>query len=410
MADHEASSIAFVVKKVIDLRTPIETLVELLEDKARSAASQVLPPEVIDERVGQRTPLQTAVDVGRLDIAMLLLGHGASLDAQDLSDGKTSLHLACDGLTPEHALCALHLVRQGANVNLVDKGGWTALHACCKRGRSHAVIVEALLGSGADPNLATTVPKRTSLHYAAASGSLSIVSLLVFFGAELEATDRSLMTPLHCAVANGHERTALLLLHLGASTGARDFRGWTPAQLAKRHSNHALAVALTSASRLPWLGLIELISRGRARVRDTPYEPPERTAPRLFPKEFLEALDTPRGGAPAVVELHDDDEPSKSRSRGGGGWSKPAWATSSETTGETEPPDDTAIELKPMRSESAAATPTVGLEDVEAMADAAARIPVAKTHIIPNHSVATLVQGVALRLPSRAWRAVLSCL
>jgi ankyrin repeat protein len=83
------------------------------------------------------------------EIARLLLDAGADPDVE--WDGQTLLGVAtCDGKV---GLVRL-LLERGAAVNAVDPEGMTPLAWAAKVDHGHAEIIDALLGAGADPELA----------------------------------------------------------------------------------------------------------------------------------------------------------------------------------------------------------------------------------------------------------------
>lgn len=287
------SSVTMLLKDVIQARKPTSLLVRMLESAAAASGRELpagtkptplepvmLPATIIDERNGGRTPLMTAADVGRPDLVNLLLSFGADPRYCDPSDGRTALHLCCDGLTPGHGDCALALVAAGTDVNASDKRGWTALHLCCKRWEVMTDgVVRSLLRAGADPGNRIAGSKRTCMHSAAAFGATRLLAMLVSCGADLRSRDASKMTPLHCAVEEGRVDCALVLVSLGASPSERDWRGWTCAGLATRHKHAALASALLLFWRMPVVRVLTLLKARRASPKlETPASGPGSSA------------------------------------------------------------------------------------------------------------------------------------
>ena len=117
-----------------------------------------------EDEYGQ-TPLHRACNLGRVDLARLLLQTGAEVNATDSNLGRVDL--------------ARLLLQTGAEVNATDSNGMTPLH--------HA-----------------RVPYR-----------LEIAGLLLQRGAEVNAMDMDRETPLSCAIPY-HWRTAKLLRQHGA--------------------------------------------------------------------------------------------------------------------------------------------------------------------------------------------------
>ena len=109
------------------------------------------------------TPLHTASSLGRLEIARLLLDHGAKVDASD-EFGQTPLHKVSSGkYDPEEA---------GVGV------------------------AKLLLERGGDVN-GKYKQQSSPLHLAFRHGKLEIARLLLNHGANVEALDGFSQTPLH---------------------------------------------------------------------------------------------------------------------------------------------------------------------------------------------------------------------
>jgi uncharacterized protein len=95
------------------------------------------------------TALALAGHFGRLEILQILLGYGADPNAVSHNLlGNTPLHAAIAGNQREAVAL---LIRNGANVNATDNGGWTPLHLAAHSGTES--IVADLLQAGADPSI-----------------------------------------------------------------------------------------------------------------------------------------------------------------------------------------------------------------------------------------------------------------
>jgi len=109
----------------------------------------------------------------------LLLRHGADPNVRD-SAGNTALHRAAEnGVTDVVAV----LLRYGADPNARNKEGRTPLHVAAERCRRD--VVELLLRHGADPN-ARSARGATPLYYAANCG-VEVVRILLVAGAAPDA-------------------------------------------------------------------------------------------------------------------------------------------------------------------------------------------------------------------------------
>jgi uncharacterized protein len=120
------------------------------------------------------------------------------------------------------------LVANGANLEGIDSGGWTALHWAADFG--HADIVEILLDSGAEIEK-SDFNGWTALHWAAERGQVEATRVLIKKGADVNKADSEGKTPLHRACQCGHLETALCLVEEGADQKVRDNDNWTALDL-----------------------------------------------------------------------------------------------------------------------------------------------------------------------------------
>ncbi|MDH5230550.1 MAG: ankyrin repeat domain-containing protein [Gammaproteobacteria bacterium] len=163
------------------------------------------------------------------------------------------------------------LIRLGANPNLMDKHGFTALHIAAREGRT--ATARALLNGGAQPdtkqkttgdtalilaakfNRSSTLRALTkaganpnklndvgnaAIHIAATQGHLNIVKdLCIYNKTHLEIRNPVDMTPLMLAAA--HEQTKIVreLLRANAKVDATTHAGWTALMFAADRGNTA---------------------------------------------------------------------------------------------------------------------------------------------------------------------------
>jgi ankyrin repeat protein len=211
------------------------------------------------------SPLHRAVERGHTGIITLLLSHGASSEVRDQSgrtvyicatsrgqnsileflqqkcrvdtnavdhDGRTALHtLAAD----THHPCKWNgetvriLLAAGIHIDKVDKLGRTALHWAAATGKISVAskIFEVSAGRTVARVRVTTERGRTALHLAAENNHAEMVRLLLRNGALKEATSDGNWTALLNAAKNGHEEAVDALLSSDANVNARTSSGMT---------------------------------------------------------------------------------------------------------------------------------------------------------------------------------------
>ena len=122
-------------------------------------------------------------------------------------------------------------LKKGANINAVDKDGWTPLHIAAPLGCKD--VAALLIAKGANVNAAHK-DGWTPLHIAAAFGrNDDVAALLIAKGANVNAADKHGDTPLHEAAIFGRKDIAALLIAKGANVNAMDNHGHTPMRKAE---------------------------------------------------------------------------------------------------------------------------------------------------------------------------------
>ena len=165
--------------------------------------------------------LAIAVGRGRLDIVRLLLKHGADAGQLPLGDPAKNRELA--------ELAIAH----GFDVN-AGRPGWPPLVVASRGDKGeHPEKIQALLALGADVNVRDYKGK-TALHRAATAGFLASMAVLLAHGADVEAADNQGETPIFDAVRAGRVEAVTLLLARGADPTARNRKGTSLAAAAKR--------------------------------------------------------------------------------------------------------------------------------------------------------------------------------
>jgi uncharacterized protein len=147
-----------------------------------------------------------------VELVRALLAEGADVNASQ-GDGMTALHRAARTGNLEMAEL---LTGAGANLEAKTRlGEHRPLHVAGAAGRSG--VVALLVAAGADVNARTTTGA-TPLHFAAASGSADAVAGLLSGGAEVDPMEPVWgQTPLMFAAAGGRAEVIEVLLEKGAN-------------------------------------------------------------------------------------------------------------------------------------------------------------------------------------------------
>ncbi|MEG4404945.1 ankyrin repeat domain-containing protein [Microcoleus sp. MON2_D5] len=202
------------------------------------------------------TPLHIAAMFDRIKVAQTLIAKGADINARTESQyfNRTPLFFARspemaklliakgadvnaknkNGLTPLHTArskaIAQILLSAGAKVNIKEENarngkGTTLLHNAAKIGFKE--LVQQLIKDGANVAILDS-EKRTPLHLAVDRGSQDIAELLIANGARVNARNANGQTPLYRAIAIGHNEISALLINNGTDVNNIDGSGTTP--------------------------------------------------------------------------------------------------------------------------------------------------------------------------------------
>ena len=154
------------------------------------------------------TPLHLAAFKGRVEIAQVLLDHGANVKLET-EDGGTALHIVSRGEydSEEHGVgIARLLLEHGTDVHAQDKYLNTALHSAALCGNQE--ITRLLLSHGANPNVereqgSTPLHQVSRGKYKSKEHGVRIVHLLLERGVDVDAWAKDKATPLHWAAFFG---------------------------------------------------------------------------------------------------------------------------------------------------------------------------------------------------------------
>ncbi|KAL0634083.1 hypothetical protein Q9L58_006962 [Maublancomyces gigas] len=181
----------------------------------------------------KHNPLHYAAMMGNAEIVLLLLKHGAQIDAKSNSYSLPSTALRLALLLEDETVSKL-LISWRAEVGRGELCFWTRakydkwrdehLRLITAVKDQQIDVVGLLLARGADTSVMDHT-RYNALHYAAKMGNKQIVLLLLAGGAQIDAmTDsgRIRITALALAVANGKEVVGKLLIAKGAQVSRRE--------------------------------------------------------------------------------------------------------------------------------------------------------------------------------------------
>ena len=157
-----------------------------------------------------------------------LIARGFDVNTMD-PNGQNGLMIALREPSPKVAALLVH--RPGINLNAPNAKGETVLMLAAFAGQLD--IAETMIKKGADVNKTGWTP----LHYAASSGQLALVRLLLENHAYIDAESPNASTPLMMASMYGTLEAVKLLIDEGADSSLKNQQNLTAlqfAQLAKR--------------------------------------------------------------------------------------------------------------------------------------------------------------------------------
>ena len=142
--------------------------------------------------------------------------------------GESPLHLAA---ILGHLDCVKILLENGALASLKTFTGWTPIHYACNSDSGiNYEIVEELLAADGDATATIEYGSKhlrarsTALHFAALCNSPSIITLLLDYGAHIDAVDEENNTALLVAARAGNADALNVLLENDADTEIENFQ------------------------------------------------------------------------------------------------------------------------------------------------------------------------------------------
>ena len=169
-----------------------------------------------------------------------LLKRGFDANTTD-PKGLSGLYLALAEPSPKVA--QVLIVWPKTNVNKLSPKGESPLMMAAIKG--YADLAQKLIARDADVNKTGWTP----LHYAASTGQLLMISMLIDSNAYIDAESPNGTTPLMMAAMYGSSAAVKLLLQEGADTQIKNQLGLTALQFAQRAKRQDVAEAIAASIR-----------------------------------------------------------------------------------------------------------------------------------------------------------------
>ncbi|XP_011409201.1 PREDICTED: ankyrin-1-like, partial [Amphimedon queenslandica] len=180
--------------------------------------------------------LQEAAKVGDSEAVEVLLEIGRGTDV--LGDISKALFHASSN---NHYRVVKLFLNEGANPNVRDTDGESAMHAASRKG--HHKIVELLLKEKADPNTCSN-NGITTLMLASFNNCYQVIKLLLKEKVNPNIQTKNGTTALMLASQSGHTESAELLLKAGADPDIKEEEGWTALMIACQSDHTKVAQLL----------------------------------------------------------------------------------------------------------------------------------------------------------------------
>lgn len=196
-----------------------------------------------------QSPLHHAILRPKLDLAGLLLDHGADINIHDGHRGETPLQLTIRTNTKTSRIAMEWLLNRGADANALNDNTDNAVATAIYHADNDLSLIEMLLKFGGKP--ATNEHGDTPLHRAVdCNHNRGAVWAFAFDHnpADINAQCSNKRTPLHAAISRGNVPAIKFLVANGADLSLRCNKGKSALDEAKNMRQGEAVVALLEAA------------------------------------------------------------------------------------------------------------------------------------------------------------------
>lgn len=188
-------------------------------------------PDDISHLLRRKNKLHEAINLRSIDKIDRAISKGCDVNERSTTTGLTPLECA---VLVQMPILVSHLLSRGANPNVVDTNGSSALYLALELDYQETSITLLHGGARIYPN-----PPCPFLCLDGASRSENVTYLLVKQGCDPNVANSAGFAPLHFAVLNSKENVDVIvyLLKLGVKKDARSQNGETPLVIAIRTNN-----------------------------------------------------------------------------------------------------------------------------------------------------------------------------
>lgn len=176
----------------------------------------------------RQTPLHLAVITHQIHMVRKLIEGGADVNLTD-RHGQTALHLACQEGDANCVYAIRDVCKMGhgdIRLELKNSQGFSVLHVATLNGNKQ--LIATILDMGADINEQDANSGRTPLHHAVEARKYHVAEYLISRGADANKVTFAGNTPLHTASGREMDDMVRLLMSHGANVNIANLEGDIP--------------------------------------------------------------------------------------------------------------------------------------------------------------------------------------